>query len=59
MIEQTTIYLLAGIGLFSCILFAGVWMCSAARVVWLYFNWSFSRALKARRLARKIRREAA
>jgi len=57
MIEKTTIYLLAGIGLFSCILLAFVWLCSAARVVWLYFNWSVSQALKARRLARKIRRE--
>lgn len=58
MIDKATIYLLAGIGLFSCILFAFVWLCSAARVVWLYFNWSVSQALKARRLARKIRREA-
>jgi hypothetical protein len=59
MIDKAAIYLLAGMGLFSCILFAAVWMCSAARAVWLYFNWSVSRALRARRLARKIRREAA
>ncbi|RRW77634.1 hypothetical protein EGJ48_03555 [Pantoea dispersa] len=56
MIEQATIYLLAAIGLISCILFAFVWLCMATRVMWLYFSWNLHNAIRARSLARRIKK---
>lgn len=53
--SEVTIYTLAFIGLISCILFGAVWICAALRLLWVYANYSASKAIKAHRLAMRTK----
>ncbi|WP_033576135.1 hypothetical protein [Dickeya chrysanthemi] len=55
--DQYVIYLLAFVGLISSILFGAVWLCAAARVLWLYGHYSAMKAIKTHKAAMRIRRK--
>lgn len=53
--SESTVYILAFIGLVSCILFGSVWICIALRVLWLYANYSAGKAIKAHKFSVRTR----
>lgn len=53
--SELTIHILAFIGLISCILFGAVWICAAFRILWVYANYSASKAIKAHRFAMRTK----
>lgn len=53
--SELTVYILAFIGLVSCILFGAVWICIGLRVTWLYANYSAGKAIRAHKFAVRTR----
>lgn len=53
--SELTVYILAFIGLVSCILFGTVWICIGLRVTWLYANYSAGKAIRAHKFAVRTR----
>lgn len=53
--SELTVYILAFIGLVSCILFGTVWICIGLRITWLYANYSAGKAIKAHKFAVRTR----
>lgn len=44
------------LGIFASALFAFVWMCTAMRVLCLYFEWQLVRSLRLIRITRQVNR---